>query len=79
MENLDWDDDGKKIIVSSNIFELGVLIRIVDKVEFGLNEVRFDILEEKFVKEEISEKKKFRKKKKKKYRNMEEWWKEEEY
>ncbi|CDY49732.1 BnaA02g19400D [Brassica napus] len=68
-ENPDWDDDGKKITVSSSTPELGS----------GLNEARFDTLEEKFAKEETSEKKKSRKKKKKKHRNMEEWWKEEEH
>ncbi|CDY22296.1 BnaC02g26000D [Brassica napus] len=68
-ENPDWDDDGKKITVSSNTPELGS----------GLNEARFDTLEEKFAKEENNEKKKSKRKKKKKHRNMEEWWKEEEH
>ncbi|CAF1914937.1 unnamed protein product [Brassica napus] len=78
-ENPDWDDDGKKITVSSNTPELGVSTRTVDKDESGLNEARFDTLEEKFAKEENNEKKKSKRKKKKKHRNMEEWWKEEEH
>ncbi|KAL1205581.1 putative receptor-like protein kinase [Cardamine amara subsp. amara] len=78
--NPDWDDE-KKII---NTPELGVSSRAIDKAEdrdgSGLNESRFDTLEEKFAKEEISEtKNKKSKKKKKKHRNMEEWWKEEEH
>ncbi|CAH2067933.1 unnamed protein product, partial [Thlaspi arvense] len=77
--NPDWDDE-KKII---NTPELGVSTRTIDKAEdrdgSGLNESRFDTLEEKFAKEEISERKSKKPKKKKKHRNMEEWWKEEEH
>lgn len=78
--NPDWDDD-KKVITTP---ELGVSTRTIDKAEHrdepGLNESRFDTLEEKFAKEEISERKNKRSKnKKKKHRNMEEWWKEEEH
>lgn len=71
-ENPDWDDDEKKITISTP--ELGASTRTVD----NLNESRFDTLEEKFAKEETSEKKN-KKSKKKKHRNMEEWWKEEEH
>lgn len=70
-ENPDWDNDEKKITISTTP-ELGVSTRTVDKAESGLNESRFDTLQEKFAEEETH-------KKSKKHRNMEEWWKEEEH